>query len=461
LGTGNNPNNLCAGSYTCTVADSNNCTASVTVSISEPQAISVSIPTVAVICIGQVATLTANALGGSSGYVYTWTGGTNTNGTATVTASPIVATTYTVSVTDANNCTAGTATVIVNLNSALSVTTSNDLSQCNGTTGALSASASGGNGVYTYAWSSGTTPAVGSNVSATPSTTTVYTVTVTDGCGTPAASDSVMITVFPLPQLSITATSQNGCVPLCVGFSLNSNPAANAVSWQFTSGQSSSNTSATTVCFQTAGSFGATVNVTDINGCQNSFTDNALVTVNPLPEPEFTFDPSEPTNASPIVSFFDLSTGPAAIDWLWSFGDPASSTSTIQQPVFDFGASGTYSVMLVTTTSAGCIDSIVHVVVIEPEFSLYVPNAFTPNRDNKNDVFLPKGVGIMSSDYHMYIFDRWGNQIFKSDDWSNGWDGKVKDGSTTVESDVYVWKIELRMWDGTDKAYVGHVTVVK
>ena len=67
----------------------------------------------------------------------------------------------------------------------------------------------------------------------------------------------------------------------------------------------------------------------------------------------------------------------------------------------------------------------------------------------------------MSTDYHLYIFDRWGNKIFQSDDWSIGWDGKTKDGSTTVETDVYVWKIELRQWDGSDKIYVGHVTVVK
>lgn len=61
----------------------------------------------------------------------------------------------------------------------------------------------------------------------------------------------------------------------------------------------------------------------------------------------------------------------------------------------------------------------------------------------------------------MWVYDRWGNMIFTTDDWAKGWNGKVQGHDEVVQEDVYVWKIRLKTFDGQSKSFVGHVTVVK
>ncbi len=465
-GSGSNPTNLCAGNYTCTVADANNCSVQVPVVINQPTPITVSITPVATICIGQSANLNSTAGGGNGSYVYTWTGGTTPTNAAGVSASPTVTTVYTVSVTDVNNCPAAVASVTVTVNPPLSVVVSNNVTICGGQTGNMNANASGGNGAYTYTWATGTTPTVGANVSATPSSTTVYTVTVTDGCGTPSATGTVSIIVSPAPTLSITTSAPNGCAPWCVTFTGTSNPASASCSWVFSDNQTSTNNCTPNICFNNPGSYGATFNVTDINGCTNSLTQNNIVNAYPVPVAEFTWSPQPISELSPLVSFYDQSTGGTISGWNWQFGDPLDNSSQIQSPSFTYPGAGTFDVTLVVVNSNGCIDSITHTIIIIPEFSIYVPNAFTPGNDDGsdgvNDNFYPKGVGIDTDNFEMWIYDRWGNNIFYTNDFFKHWDGKVQGGSgTLVQQDVYVWKIKLRTEAGDKKSFVGHVTVIR
>ena len=89
-----------------------------------------------------------------------------------------------------------------------------------------------------------------------------------------------------------------------------------------------------------------------------------------------------------------------------------------------------------------------------------MPTAFTPNSDGLNDIFYAKGEGI--KDFKMYIFDRWGLQLFYSDDLNKGWDGNYKEtGIKAVQEDVYVWKIEVRTLNGNAKELSGQVSLIK
>ena len=91
---------------------------------------------------------------------------------------------------------------------------------------------------------------------------------------------------------------------------------------------------------------------------------------------------------------------------------------------------------------------------------LYVPNAFTPNFDGTNDIFYAKGEGI--KDFKMYIFDRWGEMVFRSDDIYKGWDGHFQGkGGPILEEDVYVWKIECKTTKGEPKLLKGTVSLIK
>jgi len=74
--------------------------------------------------------------------------------------------------------------------------------------------------------------------------------------------------------------------------------------------------------------------------------------------------------------------------------------------------------------SYGCRDSIIKQVEIKPAYTIYIPNAFTPNSDGTNDSFRAVGVGI--EEFKMQIFDRWGALVFESDDINTVWDGSIK-----------------------------------
>jgi gliding motility-associated-like protein len=89
-------------------------------------------------------------------------------------------------------------------------------------------------------------------------------------------------------------------------------------------------------------------------------------------------------------------------------------------------------------------DTIVANFEKEP-FLYYVPNTFSPNDDNLNEVFIPVLNGYDPTDYHFAIYDRWGILIFETSDPNKGWNGTFKGtGTTYSENDAYVWKLNLR-----------------
>lgn len=461
LGTGNSPTNLCAGSYTCTVSDANNCSDTVQLIITQPAIITASITPISIVCIGQNISLTAVANGGNGNYQYSWSGGSTAGSGATVTSSPTVTTTYNLVVTDQNNCPPAVTTITVNVNPPLSVVASNDVSICPGQNTTLTAIASGGNGNYTLNWQGGTNPNNGTSVSASPASTTTYTVTVTDNCGTPAFSDQVTVTIFPIPTINITPSTTNGCEPVCATFTANSTIQLNNVIWSFSNTTQSSGLTTPNICFTNPGIYSANILATDINGCQHSYSGNNLLTVFPVPQAVFSATPPSGTVLNPQISFQDISAGGTINSWSWNFGTTSDAVSTLQNPEYTYLEPGSYTVWLVVTNTDGCVDSISQPMVIEPEFVFFAPNAFTPNGDGINDLFQVTGTGIISDGFEMWIYDRWGNLIYSTNDISKAWDGKTKSGSEEIMQDVYVWKINLKSWDGTKKNFVGHVTVVR
>jgi gliding motility-associated-like protein len=108
----------------------------------------------------------------------------------------------------------------------------------------------------------------------------------------------------------------------------------------------------------------------------------------------------------------------------------------------------------------GCSATSSEYVYIEPDYSFYAPNAFTPNGDSRNDVFKVYGEGIDNSTFQMFVFDRWGNLIFVSDDINKGWDGTVN-GSPVSQIDTYVWQVRFKDMTGDPHKYIGHVSLIQ
>ncbi|MFO0434022.1 MAG: gliding motility-associated C-terminal domain-containing protein, partial [Sphingobacteriaceae bacterium] len=93
-------------------------------------------------------------------------------------------------------------------------------------------------------------------------------------------------------------------------------------------------------------------------------------------------------------------------------------------------------------------------------FNVYIPNTFTPNDDNINDVFNVHGLGLKTEGYVMEIVDRWGTLVYSTKDINKGWDGTVKGVKAT--DGVYIYKVRVIGGNGVGKKeFKGHLTLLK
>jgi len=446
-GTNATATNISAGNYTCLVTDSIGCTTSATVAITQPQNITVNVNS-DLVCAGQSYSLNAIVAGGTSPYTYNWNNGTSTTNPYFVSITS--AASYTVAVTDINGCTVTDTSIVLAVHPPLQVSVG-DAYICSGNTATLTASASGGNGFYNYNWMPGGLN--GSVIVVSPASTTIYTITVSDGCTATPANDTGMVTVTPPPIVPLP-TPGSGCAPICVTFS--SPPSL--VNWLWNFGDNTtSNLPNPTHCYLTAGSFTISLSYTTNIDCASTVTENNFVTIFPVPKADFTFSPNPINILDPQVSFYNQSIN--SNSWQWTFGDGASSVT--QNPTHIYGAIGLYPVMLIAQSQQGCSDTLKTSITINDIFTFYAPNAFTPNDDNINPKFLPIGEAWNDNTYNLWVFDRWGNQVFKTQDPNQGWDGRVNSKGSVVQEDVFVWKVQLNDIFGKLHQYTGTVTLIK
>jgi gliding motility-associated-like protein len=451
---------LCAGTYTVNVTSANGCTDTAVVTLVDPTIVTVTPSAPVTICIGQSTNLTAAGAGGTgSAYTYDWTSPAYTGSPYSV--SPQATTVYTVIAYDANNCPSAPAQVTVTVNPPLSVTAAGSTTICPGGSTQLTANGSGGDGTYTYTWLPNGT-GTGSPLTVTLNSTTTFTVVITDGCTTLSDSDTVTVFVSPLPTVSYTTTNPNGCAPLlCTTFNDLSTPGSGTIaswSWNFGDGSPAGSAQSPQHCYSAPGTYTVSLTVTNSFGCQQTYTTPDMITVYSLPVAQFEFGPQPTTVLDPQICFTDQSSGAAA--WEWNFGDPADPTpGNTQNPCYAYPDTGTYCTELIVTNTYGCRDTTINCLVISPEFTFYIPNAFTPNDDGMNDEF--SGVGLFIKKYEMYIFDRWGNLIYYTDDLNKKWNGHASQGKDIAQEDVYVYVVKLKDIFDKEHKYRGHVTLIK
>ncbi len=411
----------------------------------------------AFIC-GTGTTLTAS---GGQNYLWSPAAGLGSPNTASTSANPANTTTYVVVSQDVNGCESSDS-VVVTVYPPLTVTASVSDSICPGGAAPVSATAGGGDGgQYNYVWS----PAAGlanpnsQMTSATPVATTTYVVTVSDQCGSPVVTDTVIITVLPAPVITVTPDDASGCEAHCVTFTGTSTPAAQTILYDF-GDNTTDNTLSPTHCYQTAGLYDVTFDVTDIYGCHSTITYQNMIEVYPTPTPGFVVSPQTTSILAPVITFTPNCINCDTTNY-WMGDSVDTYVSNLALPfTFEYQDPGTYWIVQEVVSQYGCtaIDS--EFVIIEPDFSFFAPNTFTPNEDGHNDIFYGYGLGIDNSTYQMLIFDRWGNLIFVSNDINKGWDG-TRNGGPIAQIDTYVWQVRFK--DEMDKPhkYMGHVNLIR
>lgn len=448
--TSSSVNGLATGNYSVRITDQNGCSIADTVTINQSSSFTILASGDTTICISQFAQLSVFPNGGTPAYVVHWSNGVNTD---TQSVSPHATTRYSVTMQDANGCNSDTQTVTVTVRPPLAIVASYVQNICVGDKASISALASGGSGgPYSYWWNNGSISGNSANVY--PINDSTFTVTVSDGCGTPPARDSVNIIVHPLPIVDFLPHFIQGCRPVLAEFNNRANTSpGSSYMWNF-GDQTISTDSNPTHSFKLPGRYEVSLTIVTSYSCLSRFSEPNSVIVFDLPKAGFYQSASNVSIFNPAISFNDNSIN--AVSWQWDFGD-SSASSNQQNPVHVYQDTGSYTIRLIVRSNGGCLDSSYGTLRIDYEFSIYIPNTFTPNGDGVNDFFSPAAKGI--TDFDMRILDRWGKEIYHSINLNQGWDGSYKGNGNMCQNDVYEYIITVYDFSGKQQRFIGRITL--
>ncbi len=507
--------NLPMGNYTCTITDNNGCVLKETTNITQPAILTSSVTTLPTICSGAVGSATAIVSGGTQPYTYTWSASTVQT---TNSAHNLAQGQYTVSITDAHNCTTSSVAIIAVSNPTLQIATSVVNSICGGPSGKANVlTVMPSAPPYTYLWSQGnqTTQSINNLYPGT------YSVSITDNNG---CSGSTTTTVSTNNFFQIQISTVPDYCAKSIG-SATATPHANPP-YQY---QWNTVPTQTTQTINSLSSGNYTVVVTD--GYNSSCKDSVVVIIGNTPPLSIQL------NTTPTFCFKDYGTATATpigyqpYQYIWST-TPTQTTSTINNltignytvqvsdfynctasatvaivnqndvlntifkvmpggeiyslsPLtisimptsgwtlidgylsngaalgltndYTFDQSGDYIASYYFTSNHGCVDTVSYDIHVIDYSTLYIPNSFSPNNDGRNDLFAAEGTFINS--FELYIYDRWDNLIIKLDDITKSWNGKIK--GINAPEDVYVYKGSAMDVSGKTLSFHGEINLIR
>jgi len=462
-GTSNLPNDsvqtgLVAGSYTVTVYDSEGCAVTNTAIVTEPTLVVLNNINDTTICDAQTLNINFSASGGNGpSYSYSVNNGPqisnpfNTNTTGT----------YQVQAFDVNSC--PSAPKSFNLSFFPSITTSITVQSpgifCPGDPVTLTASATGGNGSpFVYSWSDGS---VGnpityqSDFSGNPVTLDVY---ATDNCSV-HATGSATINFYTLPPIDYTILPPNGCTPLTSQLSVDPTDFKN---FNWSVGNISSTASSWQYSQTSPGTYPVTLKTESNEGCI-AVHNLGTIDVYPLPIGRLKQDPIALTTIENRALFSVFGTDIKRVAWEIN-SLPSNSTLVVDTTnsnslnyLFD-PIPGNFELLVTLISPHGCLSYLNHKFNLTPVHTVFVPNAFTPDKDGRNETFSISTTYVDTEDFQVEIFNRWGERIYVSNDLYFKWDGTYQ--GELVTNGVYTYRISYRVTQGNKKAAYGFVTVL-
>src|SRR5690554_328229 len=205
--------------------------------------------------------------------------------------------------------------------------------------------------------------------------------------------------------------------------------------WYFGDGTSSTQQNPTHI-YENPGVYDVLLEISTKTGCVGTLSLNkpGIIEVFPSPTAAFTVYPQELTVFDSEVQITDQST-----DSEEHYYQLTPDLDTTERDLkFHFIEGGHHRLYQVVTNEYGCVDTAYRTVYVRPHTTYYVPNAFTPNGDKINDVFIPIVHDV--TEYEFEIYNRWGEVIFKTTNTEEGWEGRYK--SQPSPDGVYLWKIK-------------------
>ncbi|HWB61957.1 MAG TPA: gliding motility-associated C-terminal domain-containing protein, partial [Chitinophagales bacterium] len=450
-----NRTGLMAGEHFVLLTDSNGCRKWDSVKIDQPTQIQITGLVNDAVCYNSATgAININVTGGVPSYTFDWSSGATSQNLNT-----LIVGTYTVTVTDQNNCTA-TSDFVVNQPPQMFVDILTVKPTCfGGNNGSMSAVATMGTPPYTYEWSTNPTQ---TSPSASDLEAGDYTVTVTD-------SHSCTVTVTKtLDQPDSIAISTTGAIARC--FNTPSTPIVVNVS-----GGTSPYVYELNGMLQANDTFAGllpgnyTVLVTDRNGCDGSYgfhiaspsqmsvtlstTDNIILTG------MTTQLVATATSDTDIIHYI---WSPIVLDGYDVFdysacGDSSNCNNPSVRPPF------TTTFMVTVMNADSCFASDTVTIYVDNQPVTFIPTAFTPNGDGLNDRFEFDVLG--ANTIEISIYDRWGQKVYynpaqpNGQSGSNGWDGTSS--GKLDPAGTYVYQMKITYFDGTTKDKAGTITLMR
>ncbi len=413
-------NNLKAGTYNVTVSDMNGCSINKSYQINEPDSnLILSITNSSSPCSSNNVTINANIAGGVGPYTYLW----NTGAT-----SPYISTNsngnYSVTVTDANSCSRSESFVANNNQVQLSITPSSQNINCAiGQIGFISLNVIGGTTPYQYQWSNGSNSNTINNISAG-----IYKCTITDANG---CTKEINKTITDITSVHAQSLANNEiCVGEYASLQCDTLPSS-TYQWYY---NNEPLIGATTSFFTTP--VGGTYYVIVTTPCGTYQSNNIEIIVHALSHVQVNSDLIICQGESAQLH----ASGGASYQWT-----PVTNmdNANFSDPTVNPNFSTDYTVII--TDQYGCTANATVKVSVMCD-SIDAPNGFSPNNDGINDYFNIKGIENFD-DNVVFIYNRWGNLVFKQKNYDNKWDGKCNVNGALMGQDLpegtYYFLIDL------------------
>lgn len=463
--------NLAPGSYSWRIEDQVGCSRTHTINISEPQPLLTAIPYEQdTICINDTRSITAAISGGNpGGYNPVWLDSKDNVVSNSLTLTYNLPDDYRFYANDNVGCPSDTMYLEVAQRDFLQLSAQavpNTL--CPGDTTHLIANGSGGNGNFTYTWHDSTGAQIGSGaeywlqMNSSNGAVQIITAEINDGCAPP---EQVQIPINfypnPRPQLAPEAACEPFVAPL-----VDTSGTANAWRWEvYRIGENPKSYSGNNV--NTAalpeGDYIVDLWTENSYGCKSFTQFTNRLTAYPMPEAHIKWNPTHPDVNSGMVNIYNYN-NLHVTQQQWSITDIqtlASLYPTTKNVAYPITGSDSTSldVRLTVQTDFGCVDSAYARIKIDLNTDIYIPNTFSPNNDGTNEIFKPITFNISEKGYALMIFNRWGEQLYKTVDLESGWNGEYL--GEKVPPGVYVWRITYLDHHGEAKSLMGHVNVLR
>jgi gliding motility-associated-like protein len=244
----------------------------------------------------------------------------------------------------------------------------------------------------------------------------------------------------PKPEVAFTADTAVGCAALKVKFT-NTTQHAHTYRWVWGDGTPDSYEKEPVHVFNYSGNWDVTLIATGTGGT-STLRIPVMITVHPKPIADFVVHKQTLNLPNAVFSMQNNSLNAFKYNWtLFDTFNNAIETSTLRDPSFLINEEGRYSVRLVSINSFGCTDTMYkpkYLATIKEGY-VYVPSAFSPNNNTKNDDFKPSLYNVRDEQYVFRIYNRWGEKVFETTDVNEAWDGTLN--GNPCEQDVYVWTV--------------------